>query len=327
MFFQANIHQRIFSALQILAIALILSVATPAHATPAGSWQELPPTPSVRTESSVALLDGKIYMIGGFTPKGITDKVEAWDPESNTWLIKSSLPRPLHHSSVTVVENKLYVIGGFFSGRWTPVKTVYEYDPAKNKWTTKAPMPTARGALAAGAVDGKIYVIGGAHRKLFRLVNTDANEVFDPKRNVWEKLTPVPTPRDHHTIAVHNGLLHVIGGRVNVSYAKNLSAHEAYDPTSATWTTLPPLPTKRSGITSQVLNGKIHVFGGEATEGTFNENEAYDPATQKWTTMAPMLSSLHGLGSAVYKGRIHLLTGGPHPGGGGSNTHTVFSAQ
>ena len=110
-----------------------------------------------------------------------------------------------------------------------------------------------------------------------------------------------------------------------MSYAKNLSAHETYDPASATWTTHPPLPTKRSGITSQVLNGKIHVFGGEATEGTFNENEAYDPATQKWTTMAPMLSSLHGLGSAVYKGKIHLLTGGPHPGGGGSNTHTVFS--
>ena len=299
MFRQANIRQQLFPIIALLSFAITLGIAYPAHATPPGSWQELSPTPSVRTETAVALLDGKIYLIGGFTPKGISDRVEAWDPESNTWLIKSPLPRPLHHTSATVVDNKLYVIGGFFSGLWTPVNTVYEYDPAQDKWTTKAPMPTARGALAAGAVDGKIYAIGGAHRKFFRLVNTAANEVYDPKRNVWEKLPPVPTPRDHHTISVHNGLVHVIGGRVNVSYANNLSAHEVYDPKSATWTTHPPLPTKRSGITSQVLNGKIHVFGGEATEGTFTENEAYDPATQKWTTMAPMLSGLHGLGSAV----------------------------
>ncbi len=136
-----------------------------------------------------------------------------------------------------------------------------------------------------------------------------------------------PGRRGVQSISVHNGQLHVIGGRVNVSYANNLSAHEAYDPKSATWTQLPPLPTKRSGITSQVLNGKIHVFGGEATAGTFTENEAYDPATRKWTTMTPMLSGLHGLGSAVYNGRIHLLTGGHHPGGGGSNSHTVFSPE
>ena len=142
----------------MLSIALVLGMATPVPATATGSWQELSPTPSVRTEASVALLDGKIYLIGGFTPKGITDRVEAWDPESNTWLIKSRLPRPLHHTTATVVDNKLYVIGGFFSGRWTPVKTAYEYDPTTNKWTTKAPMPTARGALAAGVVDGKIYV-------------------------------------------------------------------------------------------------------------------------------------------------------------------------
>ena len=74
----------------------------------------------------------------------------------------------------------------------------------------------------------------------------------------------------------------------------------------------------------QVLNGKIHVFGGESSEGTFTENEAYDPSRDHWETMAPMPVGRHGLGSAVWGGKIHVLTGGPKPGGGGTNIHSAY---
>jgi N-acetylneuraminic acid mutarotase len=122
-------------------------------------------------------------------------------------------------------------------------------------------------------------------------------------------------------------LLFALGGRVNVNYNENLNANEAYDPKSNQWKTRAPLPTARSGITSQYVNGKIFVFGGESGEGTFNENEAYDPKTNQWTTMPPMPKSCHGLGSAVVNGSIHLLNGGPHPGGGGSKYHQVFTPE
>jgi len=75
------------------------------------------------------------------------------------------------------------------------------------------------------------------------------------------------------------------------------------------------------------LNGKIHVLGGESGEGTFKENEAYDPSKDDWITMSPMPRGRHGLGSAVTDGELHILTGGPKPGGGGSNAHWVFSLK
>jgi N-acetylneuraminic acid mutarotase len=91
------------------------------------------------------------------------------------------------------------VIGGFASGMWTPVNSNYEYDPKNKQWMGKSPMRTKRGAHASVVIDGKIYVVGGANRKRFNLVNTSALEVYDPIKDVWKKLTPIPTPRDNLT--------------------------------------------------------------------------------------------------------------------------------
>jgi N-acetylneuraminic acid mutarotase len=289
-----------------------------------GTWVELAPTPIKRTESSAALIGNKIYLLGGFTPKGISNKVDVWDIKSSTWSRIVPLPRGLHHTTASVVDGKLYVIGGFDSGTWRPSNVNYEYDPQVHRWTIKTPMPTARGGHAAGVINGKIHLVGGAHRKLFNLVNTSAHEVYDPKTNRWETLASMPTARDHLTVSVIGKKLHAIGGRVNVDYNKNLNTHEAYDAKTSKWSLHAPLPTARSGITSQVLNGLIHVFGGESGEGTFVENEAYDPSTNKWKTFNSMPSGRHGLASTVWKNQIHLLTGGPKPGGGGSNTHLIF---
>ncbi|NIQ01748.1 MAG: galactose oxidase, partial [Nitrospinaceae bacterium] len=117
--------------IRILGAALLLAWAGAAtgSADPLGRWIEKPPTPSVRTESSAALLDGKVYLVGGFTPKGITDRVDVLDLASGTWSLAAPLPRALHHTTVHAVNGKLYVIGGFHTGFWTPVDSTYEYDP------------------------------------------------------------------------------------------------------------------------------------------------------------------------------------------------------
>ena len=74
-------------------------------------------------------------------------------------------------------------------------------------------MPTTRGALAAVAVGKKIYVsggggipqgmqlpdglVGGGPVELYGTL-----EVFDTDTNNWSKLAPMPTPRNHHSIAL-----------------------------------------------------------------------------------------------------------------------------
>ena len=290
-----------------------------------GLWKSMPPAPTARTEASVTIVKDKIFVIGGFTPKGISGKVEMLNLSTGKWSKRASLPYPLHHLTASTVNEKIYAIGGFKTGFWTPVAHTFEYDLTQDKWTKKRPMPTPRGALASVVVNSKIHLIGGANKPFFRLVNTSAHELYDPATNSWKTLSPLPTPRDHLGIAEMNGIIYVIGGRIDVDYKHNLSHNEAYNTKTKKWSRKSDLPTARSGITTQTFKGRVFVIGGESEKKTFIENEAYDPTTNTWETMEPMSKGLHGLGSAVYKNNIHLLTGGANPGGGGSKLHEVFS--
>ncbi|MDH3257754.1 MAG: galactose oxidase, partial [Nitrospinota bacterium] len=205
-------------SIKSFAIILISLVPSTTLAQQPGTWQLLSETPTARTEVAVVNHQDKIYLIGGFTPNGISDQVEVYDPKTKSWSTVAPLPKPRHHTTAVSTNGKIYVVGGFSSGMWTPVNTVYAYDAAKNEWMEQAPLPTERGALAAGVIDGKIYAVGGALKKFFRLRNTNANEVYDPQTNTWKQLSPIPTPRDHLTVSVSHGLLYAIGGRVNVNY-------------------------------------------------------------------------------------------------------------
>ena len=78
-------HPRIF----VITALFVSFMAVSVFAESLGSWKQLPAAPSVRTEVAVALLAGKIYLIGGFTPTGITDKVDAFDLSTGTWQAQS----------------------------------------------------------------------------------------------------------------------------------------------------------------------------------------------------------------------------------------------
>ncbi|MCH7591932.1 MAG: hypothetical protein IH989_04010 [Planctomycetes bacterium] len=125
------------------------------------AWRQLAPLPSARSEVAVAALRGQVYVIGGLASNGrTTNRVEAYDPESDAWVERAGLPLPLHHAAAASVGGRLLVLGGFGPG-FAPVDTVFEYDPEADAWSKKASMPTARGALAAAVVDGRVYAVGG----------------------------------------------------------------------------------------------------------------------------------------------------------------------
>jgi len=297
-----------------------------------GTWRAAAPMPTKRTEVAAAVLDGKIYVVGGFEKPSlgnvmnlaITPSVEVYDPATDRWASKASLPVGLHHVGIGVVDGRLYVMGGYSrSGLsvWNPVATVYAYDPVTDSWAERAPMPTARGALSVTEHEGKLYAIGGYDRK----ANISTVEVYDPVRNVWTTGASLPTPRDHLGTATVAGKIYAIGGRLDGDYSRNLAVVERYDPATDRWRRVADLPTARSGITSAVVEGRIYVLGGEGDTGTFSENEAYDPGRDTWQRMAPMPTARHGLGSAVVQGRIYVISGGPTPGGSFSDLNETFT--
>lgn len=296
-----------------------------------GHWMTGAPAPTARTEVAVAVLDGLIYVVGGFEQSSsrrtrqssISTKVEVYDPAVNRWSSRPDLPVGLHHAGAAVLDGSLYVVGGFAGTEntiWNPSNHVFRFDPAGDTWTERAPLPTARGGLAVATLQGELVAVGGYDGR----ENPAAVEVYDPAIDQWSAVAPLPTPRDHLAAVTIGEVLYAIGGRVQLNYRENLATVEAYHAESNQWVSKAGLPTSRSGIAAGVVNGWIYVFGGESGKGTFHQNERYGPRFDHWQTMSPMPTSRHGLGVAAVDGYIYVLTGGPRPGGSYSRLNEIF---
>ena len=61
--------------------------------------------PTARTEVAGAVLDQKIYIVGGYDESGkTTNIVEVYDPRSDRWDRVSSLPEPVDHAACCVLR-------------------------------------------------------------------------------------------------------------------------------------------------------------------------------------------------------------------------------
>jgi N-acetylneuraminic acid mutarotase len=119
--------------------------------------------PTARSEIAGAVLNDKIYIIGGRTT-GMASNVnanEAYDPLTDKWIILEPMPskRGGLSSAAIAVNGSIYVFGG---GQPTSTFSNNEkFDVVSDAWISEMGMPTARHGLVAVAIADLIYVIGG----------------------------------------------------------------------------------------------------------------------------------------------------------------------
>ncbi len=129
-------------------------------------WRSAAPMPNPRNHMAGAALNGKIYAIGGQhlgdEEGGNQSTLQMYDPATDRWTARASLPRPLSHvSSSTVVWNgRIVVVGGVTQGS-AEVAQVTEYDPLADRWTELTPLPAARQSPVAEVIDGRLVVTTG----------------------------------------------------------------------------------------------------------------------------------------------------------------------
>ena len=137
-------------------------------------WLSRADAPTARNSAASAVIDGKIYVVGGREfSKNADDSarqvnvatLEVYEPKLDRWQTLAPMPQAQGGLAATALHNKLYVFGG---EQWVPEQKVFAenwvYDPATNRWTALPPLPTPRHGLGASAVDNRIYVFGGGTR-------------------------------------------------------------------------------------------------------------------------------------------------------------------
>lgn len=243
-------------------------------------WMSKAPLPVGLHHVGIGVGGGKLYVIGGYRKSGLTvwnpvATVYAYDPATDSWTERASMPTARGALSVTEHEGKLYAIGGY--DRKANNAQVEVYDPVRNEWKTVAALPTPRDHLATATVAGKIYAIGGRLDGDYSQ-NLATVETYDPSIDRWTRVSELPTARSGITAAVVDGKIYVLGGEGAVG---TFQENEAYDPVRETWQRMAPMPTARHGLGSAVVQGQIYVIsGGPTPGGSFSDlNEVFIPVS------------------------------------------------
>lgn len=249
-----------------------------AYDTSTDRWVAKAPMPVGLHHVGIGVIGGRLYVIGGYRQSGLSvwqpvASVYAYDPATDGWTERASMPTARGALSVTEHEGMLYAIGGY--DREANSAAVEVYDPVRNVWAGRAPLPTPRDHLAAATVNGKLYAIGGRVNGDYRR-NLSVTEVYDPVADRWARAADLPTARSGIAASVVGGRVYVFGGEgAEGTFREN----EAYDPAHDAWQVMAPMPTGRHGLGSAVVQGLIHVIsGGPTPGGSFSDaNEVFIP--------------------------------------------------
>jgi len=237
------------------------------------SWTRLADRPSPVTHAGVAVVNGEVWVVGGFAgdhPGAATAEVWRYNVTNNTWAPGPSLPEPRGSGALVELDGELHFFGGVKADRDTDCADHWVLrldDPGA--WQPRAPMLHGRNHLSGTVLDGKIHALGGQYRHDFAPLDLDLHEAYDPATDSWTSLAPLLLPRSHCEPGtfVHKGLIIIAGGRSNEKPV--LYDIDAYDPVSDSWRSLAALNIPmRAPIAKLVGDRIIAGAGGMLPNGT-----------------------------------------------------------
>jgi hypothetical protein len=296
----------------------VLSIADKAE----DAWTAKAPMNQARGGLGVAVINEKIYAIGGMTAKGIwpvrgglKGTNEEYDPVADKWTYKASMPTPRAFFAIGVYQNKIYCIGGEAVNGHTGVNEVY--NPATNTWETKASMPggpNMRTSLAANVIDDEIYIIDPFSR---------INYVYEPATDSWTTKAPIPNAAKamgYASVVVDNTICYV--GAFSDS-AFNLN--QIYIPETDEWrfgaNTLSAVYSATAGATSGMMAPeRVYIFGTSSAVGNTAisapsfVNQVYNPENDSWSYGASPPTARIDSSIVTIKDALYMIGGYTYTG-------------
>jgi N-acetylneuraminic acid mutarotase len=290
------------TALTIIILALLFSaVAVTQSVYAEDSWVTKAPMHVARSGLGVAVVDGKIYAVGGASGNGFVQTNEEYDPATNTWTVKAPMPTARSAFGIAVYQNKIYCIGGYIEGGATGANEVY--DPATDTWKTMKSMPTPSLNIQANVVNSKIYLMGG---------NSDGtlNQVYDPANDTWVTKASVPRAVSSYASAVVDNKIYVITLNLTQIYVAENDSWSLGAPAP-----LPSILGSAAATTGVNAPKRVYVFGADAdlpywqlTTRSFTM-QSYDPKNNNWTICPSIPTGRFSAGAAVVDDLLYVIGG------------------
>ncbi|XP_071497616.1 kelch-like protein 28 [Diadema antillarum] len=190
------------------------------------AWSTVASMHMCRSNHGVAVLDGRIYALGGYNGESYMKSVEYYCPKSNQWRAATPMLDSRSIFTTAVVDGKIYAIGGYGPNY---LSSMERYDPDKDAWEKAAPLNDRRINFGVAVLHGFIYIVGGHNGEQY----LSSVERYDPHQNSWKSMSPMGIPRTGLGVTVMGGHIYAAGGHSGAAY---LDRVERYDPFTDTWT-------------------------------------------------------------------------------------------
>ena len=285
---------------------------------PALEWRLAAPSPFARVESPTAVVNGKLYLFGGFTEDlQASNQVDVFDPASNSWTRQKEMPTRLTHLNPAIDGKTIWFAGGF-KGKHPGlvVNEVWKYDVAEDAWTVGTPLPEPRAGGGLAILGRHLHYFGGY--KADRDTNAGEHWSLSLEGGTdWKREADLPDPRGHVSSVVLDGKMYALGGDHGHDKTQiDVSSCHRFDPATSKWSEIARLPDGRSHFESSTIihHGRIVIVGGRCNSSQPPRNAVgdlleYDPKADTWQVVGTMPEKLLAPTAAIISGSI-VVTGG-----------------
>ncbi|XP_046561198.1 LOW QUALITY PROTEIN: kelch-like protein 2 [Haliotis rubra] len=267
------------------------------YSTLENQWKYYTGLPEARQHHAVAMLFGKLYLIGGSDPKKSkkapvpTNTCFTFDPASGEWSKIAPLKTArMYHSAISLF-GMLYAIGGQ-TDKNKVLSTVDCYNSKTDSWHNSAEMGSARCGFGACIYDGRIFVAGGLGPPADKRSNMpvlSTFECYDPKLNTWRTLSSLDRGRCYCNLVCVGQHLYLCGGatRSNIKDPlQSTASMMSYSIDADRWQYKTDFIKPRHNAGAAVIGSKIYLIGGMSTidDQPLQSIECYDARTECWDT-------------------------------------------
>mmetsp|Transcript_88738 Transcript_88738/g.185549 ORF Transcript_88738/g.185549 Transcript_88738/m.185549 type:complete len:522 (-) Transcript_88738:66-1631(-) len=249
--------------------------------------------PGPRAAHSCDVIDGRLYIFGGWNGKKALNDLHVLDVTTGSWteaLPNSMAPSARNNHTTAVVDHKLVVHGGHDGSKWVADMHILDTSAANNgsyegltwhKAQTSGTPPSARACHTLTRLAHKLYMFGGYDgTKCFNDM-----DIIDLETMTWMQPAlsgNLPQARNAHTMTLIGTKLYLFGGH---SGNKHLTDLHVFDTQKLQWLQPEILGTPPPGLrghTANLIGHKIFLFGGYDGKGRTNELYILDTAESKW---------------------------------------------
>ena len=208
-------------------------------------WISGPALPVAYAETVAADLDGRIHVVTGRRPAGLSNS--AWsdhadtnahivlDTAAETWSTAAPAPTARNSAAGAVLGGRLHVVGGrTVTGGNSDAHEVY--DPRADRWERRAPLPApaqgpaGAGGLAAAVLGDRLYVFGGEWFDGAGGGGYRQGRAYDADEDRWRDAGAMPTPRHGLGAVTRDDAIYTIAGAARAGGNETSAAVEVYRP-------------------------------------------------------------------------------------------------